>query len=194
MVLSGSTACVPYILQWAPEQTPAALLEFVMFCLMLSKDAANVWPSHRMLSVCCEACLAHQRIAASSLLSNTFNPPPYPRILPIMCSKVTNAMKPRLMKTTTSGESFNPGVSSVKKLRPPPAPELCRAVDVVDRDVLFRMPAAVGGARADAVPVDVGALGTRVAAWDEDPPFAILLPASPGSCCWSTDSDAVQPS
>lgn len=39
------------------------------------------------------------------------------------------------------------------------------------------MPAAVGGARADAVPVDVGALlGTRVAACDEDPPFAILIP------------------
>ena len=63
-----------------------------------------------------------------------------------------------------------------------------------DVHVLFRMPAAVGGARADAVPVDVGALGTRVAAWDEDPPFAILVPALPGSCCWSTDSDAAQPS
>lgn len=56
------------------------------------------------------------------------------------------------------------------------------------------MPAAVGGARADAVPVDVGALGTRVAAWDEDPPFAILVPALPGSCFWSTASDAAQPS
>ena len=37
------------------------------------------------------------------------------------------------------------------------------------------MPAAVGGARAEAVPVDVGALGTSVAACDDDPPFAILL-------------------
>lgn len=31
-----------------------------------------------------------------------------------------------------TGESFSPGVSSVKKLRPPPAPVLCRAVDVLD--------------------------------------------------------------
>jgi len=32
-----------------------------------------------------------------------------------------------------TGESFSPGVSSVKKFRPPPAPEACRAVDVLDR-------------------------------------------------------------
>ena len=42
--------------------------------------------------------------------------------------------------------------------------------------VLFLMPAAVGGARADAVPVDVGlALGTNEAACDDEPPFAIVI-------------------
>ena len=40
--------------------------------------------------------------------------------------------------------------------------------------VLFLMPAAVGGARAEAVPVDVGALGTKEAVCDEDPPFAMV--------------------
>lgn len=38
----------------------------------------------------------------------------------------------KLEPLALTGESFSPGVSSVKKLRPPPAPELCRAVDVLD--------------------------------------------------------------
>ena len=52
-----------------------------------------------------------------------------------------------------------------------------RKVSPDDQDllVLFLMPAAVGGARAEAVPVDVGALGTSVAACEDDPPLAILL-------------------
>ena len=45
---------------------------------------------------------------------------------------------------------------------------------VIGLHVLFLMPAAVGGARAEAVPVDVGALGTKEAACDEDPPLAMV--------------------
>ena len=57
--------------------------------------------------------------------------------------------------------------------------------------VLFLMPAAVGGARAEAVPVDVGALGTNVAACDDEPPLTMLLLCLGRSCSWSTASDAV---
>ena len=52
------------------------------------------------------------------------------------------------------------------------------------------MPAAVGGARAEAVLVVVGALGTSVAACDDDPPFTIVLLCLGGSCSWSTANDA----
>ena len=57
--------------------------------------------------------------------------------------------------------------------------------------VLFLMPAAVGGARAEAVPVDVGALGTNVAACDDEPPLTMLLLCLGRSCYWSTAPDAV---
>ena len=39
----------------------------------------------------------------------------------------------KMQKLQLTGESLSPGVSSVKKFRPPPAPELCRADDVLDR-------------------------------------------------------------
>ena len=38
-----------------------------------------------------------------------------------------------VQKSGLTGESLSPGVSSVKKFRPPPAPELCLADDVLDR-------------------------------------------------------------